>query len=92
MLALVLVLVGATSSDLGSLARTPPHCMVVARRITGGYLPPKMVEDPEATGFTLGVMLSTEVQRYIFLSITHWVVRRQNAFTPRSCEYGRYAL
>ena len=47
----------------------------------------ELVEDPEATGFTLGVMSSTEVQRYIFLQVTHQVVRRQNAFTPQSCEY-----
>ena len=56
---------------------------------TGGYLPRKKVRDLEAAGFTLGVMSSTEVQRYIFLQVTHRAVCHQNAFTPRSCEYGR---
>ena len=48
---------------------------------TGEELPQE-VEDPEAASFTLGVMSSTEVQRYIFLQVTHRVVHHKNAFTP----------
>ena len=56
---------------------------------TGGYLPMELVEDPEATGFTMKIMSSTGVHGYIFLHITHQLVPRKNAFTPRNCEYGR---
>ena len=49
----------------------------------------ELVEDPEATGFTMKIMLSTDVQWYIFLHITHRPVPRKNAFTPHSCEYGQ---
>ena len=81
---------GRTQWRPSSIQAMPSRTVIP--RATGEDLPIELVEDPEATGFTLGVMLSTEVQRYIFLSITHRVVRRQNASTPRSCEYGRYAL
>ena len=52
-------------------------------RGTGDQAPEKMVEHPEPTGLALGVLLGTEVQRYILLSVTHQAVRRQNVFTPR---------
>ena len=50
---------------------------------TGDQASEKMVEHPEPTGLALGVLLGTEVQRYIFLQVTHQAVRRQNVFTPR---------
>ena len=51
--------------------------------VTGDQASEKMVEHPEPTGLALGVLLGTEVQRYIFLQVTHQAVRRQNVFTPR---------